>query len=60
DFRSEFGDRNKSVCAFLDGHAAYVELLRVNVASDPAYGWGMGSLTSSPTAPAMPYSFRLP
>lgn len=60
DFRSEFGDRNKSMMAFLDGHAEYVQMERLIVPGDIGYRQGMGSLTSSSTRPAMKYSFRLP
>lgn len=60
DYRGEFGDKNKSVLGFLDAHAGYEQMERRLVAGDIAYRWGMGSLTSSATKPAMSYSFRLP
>ncbi len=57
----EFGEADKSVMGFLDGHVDYVKLERRTLAlGGPGGPSGLGSPTSSPTIAAWPYTFFLP
>jgi prepilin-type N-terminal cleavage/methylation domain-containing protein len=56
----EFGDMNKSVMGFLDGHGDYMKMeRRTATAEDPYADIGAGNLTSRPGAKPWAYSFWL-
>lgn len=61
DIPGEFGEINKSVMGFLDGHGDYVKLERRTVAlGGPGGPTGMGGDVSNPTIKPWEYSFILP
>jgi len=63
DFNGEFGDRNKSVMAFLDGHVGYITMTRQIITTNDAIQAGRraaGRLNSGPNQPTWEYSFTLP
>jgi prepilin-type N-terminal cleavage/methylation domain-containing protein len=61
DIPGEFGEINKSVMGFLDGHADYVKLERRTVAlGGPGGPTGLGSDVSNQTIKPWEYSFILP
>lgn len=63
DFVGEFGDKNKSVMSFLDGHVAYVEMRRQFITSGDfnlSGRRGAGRMVNGPGQPTWEYSFTLP